>query len=365
MVGTFFLVRDYFGEGQVFATLTTSLATLTAHNKNDVLIDKRSVVRDDTPSLTYNTILYKHDPLSTKPAPRKEVSHKAKSVVVAAASGITSPTLLAGPELVAKAAASKPIETDSLSAVSAPHHMKVPGVVETKAMVVLPSPTTKIPPALPEPTPSPTSSGIFRDCENCPEMYRLTGESNQLAVGLHEVTFSEWEVCIDDGGCVSRPSDSGWGGGDRPVINISYTMIVKEYLPWLSNKTGARYRLPTDVEWGEFAKNSDDSQARDFADAQTSSTVPVSELPPNDHGMTGLVGNVWEWVEGCRTNGFADSKSDSQCSHRIVRGGAWTSERTSLHAGARGWESASKTSNAIGFRVVREFSQIVGEAVLP
>ena len=44
-----------------------------------------------------------------------------------------------------------------------------------------------------------------------------------FAIGRHEVTFNEWDRCVDAGGCKHRPDDRGWGRGDRPVINVSWS----------------------------------------------------------------------------------------------------------------------------------------------
>ena len=73
-----------------------------------------------------------------------------------------------------------------------------------------------------------------------------------FAVGKFEVTFAEWDACVAAGGCKHRPGDEGWGRGKRPVINVSWDDITKEYLPWLSRKTGKTYRLLTEAEW-EYA----------------------------------------------------------------------------------------------------------------
>ena len=73
-----------------------------------------------------------------------------------------------------------------------------------------------------------------------------------FAVGKFEVTFAEWDACVAAGGCKHKPDDQGWGRGKRPVINVSWDDITKEYLPWLSRKTGKTYRLLTEAEW-EYA----------------------------------------------------------------------------------------------------------------
>ena len=86
----------------------------------------------------------------------------------------------------------------------------------------------------------------FRDCEGCPELVvvpsgsflmgsppggeegRDDGEGpvhrvtigEPIAVGVYEVTFSEWDACRRGGGCAHNPDDEGWGRGTRPVINV-------------------------------------------------------------------------------------------------------------------------------------------------
>lgn len=88
----------------------------------------------------------------------------------------------------------------------------------------------------------------FKECKSCPEMvmvpagtfvmgspateagHEKSEEPQQqivfghpFAVGRTAVTFDEWNACVAEGGCDAyRPGDYGWGGGKRPVINISW-----------------------------------------------------------------------------------------------------------------------------------------------
>ena len=102
----------------------------------------------------------------------------------------------------------------------------------------------------------------FKDCVDCPAMVvvppgeflmgsppneaeRSNSEGPQhrvsigqpLAIGKYEVTFGEWDACVAEGGCKYKPRDSGWGRDMRPVIDVSWEDVTKEYLP------GCRRRL--------------------------------------------------------------------------------------------------------------------------
>ena len=116
---------------------------------------------------------------------------------------------------------------------------------------------------------------VFRDCRMCPllvvvpdgrfvmgspesEGRRWPDEGPQhwvwigspFAVGVYEVTFSEWDECVAVGGCNRWvPGDEGWGRGSRPVINVSWE-DAQAYVEWLSRQTGEQYRLLSEAGVG-------------------------------------------------------------------------------------------------------------------
>jgi Sulfatase-modifying factor enzyme 1/Caspase domain len=227
---------------------------------------------------------------------------------------------------------------------------------------------------------------VFRDslsdgsaCDSCPEMVVLPpGElrvgsqrgsiEGSLAVGRYEVSFAEWDACVDDGGCNHRPDDRGWGRRDRPVINLSW-WDANEYAMWLSKETGKYYRIPTETEWeyaaragstterfwGEnadeacaFANVYDQSSKQRFEDRfhwpshacndGFAQTAPVGTFRPNDFGLYDMLGNVREWTW-----------------EKALRGGSWSKEPNFVTSANRHYpKDPAGRGDDIGFRVARD-----------
>ena len=155
----------------------------------------------------------------------------------------------------------------------------------------------------------------FKDCPDCPEMVvvpagSFTMGSNDyddekpphrvniakpFAVGKFTVTFAEWDACVASGGCKHKPEDQGWGRGNRPVINVSWDDATKEYLPWLSRKTGKTYRLLTEAEW-EYAARA--VRRRPIPGATTSARTRRTAMAA---AASGTVSRRRRWVRSSQT----------------------------------------------------------------
>lgn len=198
-----------------------------------------------------------------------------------------------------------------------------------------------------------------------------------FAVGRTEVTFAQWLACVADGGCNGyRPAHEGWGGGQRPVINVSWH-DAQAYLAWLSRKTGKPYRLPTEAEW-EYATRAGtttrywwgDEIGHDRANCKTcgsswdeQQTAPTASFQANALGLFDVHGNVWEWVEDCWQADYRAASPDGVpptarrgCGKRTLRGGSWDNSPDLLRAAARIWGQPDGRDNTIGFRVALTLS---------
>jgi formylglycine-generating enzyme required for sulfatase activity len=234
----------------------------------------------------------------------------------------------------------------------------------------------------------------FRDCVDCPEMVEVPagrfimgsqdGDPDEkpahevviakpLAVARFEITFAEWELCAADGGCLKnrRPDDEDWGKAKRPVINVSWN-DTREYLAWLTKKSGKTYRLLTESEWEyaaragtstkyAFGDQIDQQQAR-FSNGKRGSgqTAEVGSFAANAWGLYDMHGNVWEWVEDCYVPNYLEAPADGSaraipgCGSRVLRGGSWDYDPQDLRSAVRYRLPPFYRINETGFRVARE-----------
>ena len=280
----------------------------------------------------------------------------------------------------------------------------------------------------------------FRDCAQCPEMVvvpageflmgspeseagRFVNEgpvhrvriAAPFAVGVYEVTFAEWDACMEDGGCDQiriwhiHDEEPGW----QPVDNIRWN-DAQEYVEWLTAKTGERYRLPSESEW-EYAARAGTRTSRPWGDSESgqcrhangadaeskrrlvvrvvvdghandvdaerkrwlsdyvenfpvascddgrATWAPVGRFKANAWGLHDVLGNLWEWTEDCWNDSYAGAPTDGSawrsgdCSRSVLRGGSWLNPPRGLRSAERNREHISSDSDRsdVGFRVAR------------
>jgi formylglycine-generating enzyme required for sulfatase activity len=197
-----------------------------------------------------------------------------------------------------------------------------------------------------------------------------------FAMGRREVTLTEWDACVASGGCRAL-RHRGWGRGDHPVLGVTWVQ-AKDFLSWLSKKTGQRYRLPSEAEWEYAARAGTTTEywwgrdagvaranCRDCNTGRPQQTLPVGSFPPNPFGLYDTSGNVAEWVEDCWNDDYKGAPTDGtawtagQCRLRVLRGGGFDSQTRYLRTTSRFRYDANAPFFANGFRVLRELQQSV------
>ncbi len=149
---------------------------------------------------------------------------------------------------------------------------------------------------------------------------------------------------------------------DHPVVCVSFDQ-AEAYARWLSQRTGARYRLPSVAEWLSVfpgpvgcaeANRGDQSFRARFGgrampcDDGFATTSPVRRFAASGIGLYDMNGNVREWSGEC-------ADESGRCRQRWVLGTAWHSvEETD---GAKRALAADAAFNTVGFRLVRELER--------
>jgi formylglycine-generating enzyme required for sulfatase activity len=194
-----------------------------------------------------------------------------------------------------------------------------------------------------------------------------------FAVSKYELTFDEWDTCVNYGDCPQGVSDGGFGRVQRPVIFVTWD-DAQRYAAWLSKMTGKPYRLLTEAEY-EYATRAGTQTAYPWGDDigknsanctgcgskwDARQTAPVGSFKPNAFGLYDMVGNVFEWVEDCAHNNYDGAPADGSawieggdCKSRVDRGGAWNFAPDSLRSADRDTSATGYRIDNLGFRVGR------------
>ncbi len=164
--------------------------------------------------------------------------------------------------------------------------------------------------------------------------------------------------------------------GCLPVESISWFDAV-EFCDRLSEKTGRKYRLPTEAEW-EYAcragtqepfyfgktitadvANFDDSNAGEGK--WLKKTTIVGHFKANNFCLHDMHGNVWEWCQDEWHESYKDAPTDGSAwitdnnqnnQYRLLRGGSWSSDPEVCRSAYRLRSRSDNDNDSIGFRVV-------------
>lgn len=231
--------------------------------------------------------------------------------------------------------------------------------------------------------------------------------SYSFRMSKHEVTNSQFQAFIDDGGYSNNSywTTNGWArayigpadfvgftGLNQPRVGVSWYEAVA-FSNWLSVKEGLTpaynssgqivnlstngYRLPTEVEW-EYAaaKGQPGASERIYAygdiwdaskvvgrSGETATAVVGSKSPSGDtpQGLADMNGNVWEWLSDNKvpdaniltaTDWYSFANDDLGTSF-VGRGEAWSGAGSLFRLSWRSSGVSNLRTDNLGFRVVR------------
>jgi formylglycine-generating enzyme len=184
-------------------------------------------------------------------------------------------------------------------------------------------------------------------------------------MGKFEVTQKQWREIMGTNPSYFKNCD------DCPVEQVSWNNI-QEFIKKLNQKTGKKYRLPTEAEWEFAARGGVETHGRAskkyagsnniddvawYSENSNSKTHPVGQKQPNELGLYDMSGNVWEWCSdwygsyssGSQTNPQGPS-SGFDC---VIRGGSWDCYPQPCRVANRNYYSPDDRNLNIGFRLSR------------
>jgi formylglycine-generating enzyme required for sulfatase activity len=203
------------------------------------------------------------------------------------------------------------------------------------------------------------------------ELERYDSEGPQHSVTLPDFFLSQSPITQAQWQAVMGNNPSTWQQDNLPVENVSWHDAI-EFCHRLGQKTGLRYRLPSEAEW-EYACRAKSSTPFYFGEKITAElgnydevltgiphhqTTPVGSFPANGFGLVDMHGNLWEWCQDLWHNSYEGAPTDGSAwevgenpEFRILRGGSWHDLPWYSRAAQRFGKEPDSREAIAGFRI--------------
>jgi formylglycine-generating enzyme required for sulfatase activity len=184
-------------------------------------------------------------------------------------------------------------------------------------------------------------------------------------LGKYEVTQGQWQAVMG-----ANPSYFKNCGSNCPVETVSWN-DVQEFISRLNQRSGKRFRLPTEGEWeyaarsgGKWEKWSGTNSEGElgqyawYIGNSGSRTHVVGEKRPNRLGLYDMTGNIWEWCSDWYGENYYQGsprnnpEGPGNGSTRVLRGGSWNGSPRKVRAADRfGLVPTLRAISLVGFRL--------------
>jgi eukaryotic-like serine/threonine-protein kinase len=232
----------------------------------------------------------------------------------------------------------------------------------------------------------PAGSFLMGSPEDEPERSEVECPQHEVTLGAFwmaqtPITQAQWRAVAgwQKGGRDLEPDPSEFKGANRPVEQVSW-FDAQEFCRRLSQRTGRRYTLPSEVQW-EYACRAGSITPFHFGATLTpdlanydgnyvygngpkgtyrEQTIDVASFPANAWGLHDMHGNVWEWCEDHWHDSYNFAPGDDQPwlipaaaddEPRLLRGGSWGITPRDCRSAYRDFFHPDNRDLDIGFRV--------------
>ncbi|MDE7150627.1 MAG: formylglycine-generating enzyme family protein, partial [Bacteroidales bacterium] len=201
-------------------------------------------------------------------------------------------------------------------------------------------------------------------------------------IGKYEVTQSQWESVMG----TTVEQHRAWAEAERlydgyyslvgvgpeyPMYYVSRNEAVA-FCSKLSERTGKKYRLPTEAEWEYAARGGHHHDGTMYAGSDTAggvawykgnsvrSTHPVGLKKPNGSSIYDMSGNVNEWCSDWYDTAYYgvspvhNPQGAAEGTLRVARGGDYQSYEKEIRVSLRNAYNPRHRMDLVGFRVVCE-----------
>jgi formylglycine-generating enzyme required for sulfatase activity len=188
----------------------------------------------------------------------------------------------------------------------------------------------------------------------------------------YQVTRAQYAACVRDEACSAVTAQ----GGVLPQTMVNW-QDATDFALWYSKRSGGRWRLPTEIEWQRAAAERYGDSAADpdtldpgermlenyrngilLRGGASPTLRPRGGFGENTLGVSDISGNVWEWTNGCVTNGTLQNDgriatTEPYCGVRIAGGRHRAAVIDFVRDASVGGCAAGLPPDHLGFRLVR------------